>query len=160
MGSNRQRARNGQRGSGDCARDVSAQRRVEHLRQSFAKFRRQHRPGTRIPHTLRDAMLAAVESGTTEPEVRRTCGVTAEQLAQWQQRRRSGARQANGPRRRLRSSRLSIKCRACTSTVPVGIRHRVWSYASGDGPFASDRWRRKAQMARREQAQRGHICCP
>ena len=91
MATKRRQVRNEQRGGRDSVSDVNAPRRVEQLRQSFAKFRRTHRPRTRIPGTLREATLAALQRGTTELEVRRACGVTAEQIAQWRHHRGSCA---------------------------------------------------------------------
>lgn len=57
--------------------------RVERLRRDFTKFRREQPSRTRIPNSLRNAALAAVRSGTPESKVRRACGVTSDQLAQW-----------------------------------------------------------------------------
>lgn len=68
----------------------SANLDVTRLRRSFAEFRRQHKSRTRLPETLRALALAAVESGTSEQEVRRACGVTSEQLSHWRKHRRPG----------------------------------------------------------------------
>jgi hypothetical protein len=57
--------------------------RVERLRRDFAKFRREHPLRTRIPDSLRNAALAARRSGSSESEIRRACGVTSDQIAQW-----------------------------------------------------------------------------
>jgi hypothetical protein len=57
--------------------------RIERLRQDFAKFRRTHPLRTRIPDSLRRAALAALQRGSSESAVRRACGVTSDQLAQW-----------------------------------------------------------------------------
>lgn len=65
------------------AGDAGPSPRVERLRRDFARFRRTHPLRTRIPDSLRCAALAAVQDGTTESEVRRACGVTSDQLAQW-----------------------------------------------------------------------------
>jgi hypothetical protein len=59
---------------------------VEHLRRTFAKFRRAHRPRTRIPQELRDEALGALRCGVPELEVRRACRITQEQLERWRQR--------------------------------------------------------------------------
>jgi hypothetical protein len=64
---------------------------VEHLRRSFETFRCEHRPGTRIPQTLRGQALAALGSGTPEIEVLRACRITAQQLHWWRQGYRSCA---------------------------------------------------------------------
>jgi transposase-like protein len=62
---------------------VSPDPRVESLRQRFARFRRDHRPGTRYPPELRAAVLAALRSGAVESVLRRACGVSSVQLAAW-----------------------------------------------------------------------------
>lgn len=79
-------------------------RRVEGLRRRFAKFRREHESGTRIPDSLRHAALAAVRSGLSkESEVRRTCGITSDQLARWRkhQEASSQAREVDGQAPRI-----------------------------------------------------------
>jgi hypothetical protein len=62
---------------------------VEVLRQRFALFRRGHRPGTRYPEDLRAAVLAALQGGAAELELRRLCRLSTVQLAAW--RRHEGA---------------------------------------------------------------------
>mgnify|MGYP001825303660 CR=1 FL=1 len=70
--------------SGGNGADVSdLDPRVDHLRRRFAQFRATHPLRTRIPSRLRTAALAAVQDGATESDVRRACGVTSDQLAQW-----------------------------------------------------------------------------
>jgi|WetSurMetagenome_2_1015567.scaffolds.fasta_scaffold1082026_1 hypothetical protein len=71
--------------------DMSAGRRLEHLRRSFTKFRRAHRPQTRIPQALRDEALGALRCGAAEVDVRRACRITTEQLQWWRRRTRWGA---------------------------------------------------------------------
>lgn len=101
MAKKRGRGRNGQHGRGAGGGDGGAKgvtdQRVEHLRASFAKFRRVHRPQTRIPQQLREEALAALECGTPEQQVRRACGVTAEQLQWWRRPRRRSRAQACDP---------------------------------------------------------------
>ena len=77
----------------DCAggSEAGPSHRVDRLRRSFAKFRRDHPSRTRIPDSLRDTALAALRSGTPESEVRRACGVTSDQLAQWRKRQEACA---------------------------------------------------------------------
>lgn len=65
------------------ADDPSATKREEHLRRSFERFRREHRPRTPIPQTLRDETLAALRDGMEELTVRRACGISPEQLYWW-----------------------------------------------------------------------------
>jgi len=80
------RSRNGQ-GDGDGAtRELNPELLVEDLRQRFARFRRGHRPRTRYPDALRAAVLAALRSGAAEPDVRRACRVSSDQLAAWRRR--------------------------------------------------------------------------
>lgn len=68
---------------------------IEHLRRRFAQFRATHPQRTRIPDPLRKAAVTAVRDGARESEVRRACGVTSDQLAQWRARQEdSNARRA------------------------------------------------------------------
>ncbi len=89
MAEKRRRTGKGQQDGGAGAGGAGARRRLEHLRRSFAKFRRVHRPRTRIPQELRDEALGALRCGASEPDVRRACRITLEQLQWWQ---RCGAR--------------------------------------------------------------------
>lgn len=57
--------------------------RVARLRQGFARFRRAHKPGTRYPEALRAAVLTALRSGAAEPEVKRACGISSQQINAW-----------------------------------------------------------------------------
>lgn len=85
MGTARKTPRSSIRKSHDRAvsGDNGSSARVERLRRDFAKFRQTHPLRTRIPDSLRRAALAALHGGTSESEVRRACGVTSDQLAQW-----------------------------------------------------------------------------
>ena len=65
--------------------------RIEHLRQRFFRFRATHPLRTRIPNRLRTAALEVVRDGATESDVRRACGVTSDQLAQWRTQHPLGA---------------------------------------------------------------------
>ena len=65
--------------------DASAGLSIEQLERRFAKFRRDHPPQTRIPDTLRGAVLAAMRHGVTPSQLRRCCGLSSTQLEQWQQ---------------------------------------------------------------------------
>lgn len=71
------------------ADDTSGERRLEQLKRSYEKFHREHGRGTRIPQELRDAALAAVESGTLEGEVRRACHISRTQLGWWRRSQRA-----------------------------------------------------------------------
>jgi hypothetical protein len=83
MGTTRRKARSRKHRDRAGVSDAGPRPRVERLRQDFAKFRRGHPLRTRIPDSLRNAALAALRSGTSESEMRRACGVTSDQLAQW-----------------------------------------------------------------------------
>ena len=84
-------------GGGAEKRAAAGPHRVEHLRRSFVRFRREHPSRTRIPDTLRKAALRAIENGASEADVRRACGVTSDQLAQWRRHRQEGrGRQRSG----------------------------------------------------------------
>ena len=63
---------------------VSGTTDLNHLKQRFAAFRAEHRPRTRIPVTLREAVLGALDDGVDRAELRRACGVSSGQLDQWQ----------------------------------------------------------------------------
>jgi hypothetical protein len=92
MASKRRRTGNGGEGGRAGAGGARARRRIEHLRWSFAKFRRAHRPRTRIPQELRDEALGALRCGASELDVLRACRITQEQLERWRQRERFSAR--------------------------------------------------------------------
>ena len=87
MGATRKTVHNRKHRDHAGASDDGPSPRVEHLRRDFAKFRREQPLRTRIPDSLRNAALAAVNSGTSEPEIRRACGVTSDQIAQWRKHR-------------------------------------------------------------------------
>lgn len=67
---------------------------VDELRQRFAVFRRENPRNTRIPGDLRAAVIAAMRRGVTATRLRRTCDLSASQLARW----RAAAR---GPERSI-----------------------------------------------------------
>ena len=92
MATTKRKGQKRKRGNSGVVGDLNVQRRVEQLRRSFAKFRREHRARTRIPDSLRDAAVAAVKSGATELEVRRACNISWGQLTQWQQNHKIRAR--------------------------------------------------------------------
>jgi hypothetical protein len=71
--------------------DAEPSRRIERLRRDFARFRRTHPLRTRIPDPLRSSALAALQAGEMEADVRRACGVTSDQLAQWAKPQQAGA---------------------------------------------------------------------
>ena len=71
---------------------------VERLGQRFEVFRRSHEPGTRIPHALRAAALAALDRGVSTGDLRRACGVTSVQLRQWREHVRRGPQVAAADR--------------------------------------------------------------
>ena len=96
MATKRGRGRNGKHRAGGGIRESSGSLRVGGLRRSFAKFRRENEPRTRIPPSLRTAALCALQSGIPEFDVRRACGVTSEQLVQWRKRAKD-CTQKRGP---------------------------------------------------------------
>ena len=57
------------------------------VRKRFKEFRGQHKRFTRIPDTLREAALEALDRGIAPAALRRRCGVTADQLVQWEKER-------------------------------------------------------------------------
>jgi hypothetical protein len=64
---------------------------IEQLRRGFEAFRREHRPGTRIPQVLRDKALAALSGGTPKLKVLRACRISPQQLRWWRQGQSCGA---------------------------------------------------------------------
>jgi hypothetical protein len=56
------------------------------LGKQFARFRAEHREGTRIPVELRVAVVAALEQGAKLGEVQRVCKVSWSQVRSWQER--------------------------------------------------------------------------
>lgn len=54
------------------------------LERRFAEFRREHPPQTRIPDSLRDAVLVAMRQGVTAADLRRCCGLGSNQIEYWQ----------------------------------------------------------------------------
>jgi len=78
------------------ARVAEANPRIERLQRDFARFRRTHPLRTRIPDSLRSAALDALQNGAAESEVRRACGVTSDQIAQW-----TKSQPGHAPRARL-----------------------------------------------------------
>ena len=91
MGTTRGRARDRRHRDRAGGSDAGRSPRVECLRRIFARFRGEHPSRTRIPDSLRNAALAALRSGTSELEVRRACGVTSDQVAQWRKRQEARA---------------------------------------------------------------------
>lgn len=86
----RRAKRQGEMVGGDhSAREAVADPRVEKLQQAFLRFRSAHRPRTRYPESLRAAVMAALDGGASELELRRACKITAEQVAAWRRRWRS-----------------------------------------------------------------------
>jgi len=92
MARDQRRQRTERQGSEAEGGEMSAKLRLDHLRRSFAKFRRTHRPRARIPQDLREQALQALRRGVSELDVRRACRVTPEQLGWWRRRRRSTGR--------------------------------------------------------------------
>jgi hypothetical protein len=89
MANDERRASKRQRASVATAQQARHEQHEEQLKRSFAKFRSGHRTRTRIPQALREAALAALESGMPELMVRRACGISGTQLRWW--RLRQGA---------------------------------------------------------------------
>jgi hypothetical protein len=93
MGKTQGRAPNGPHESDAGDWSAIPDLRVEGLRQRFVRFRRAHKPRTRYPQALRAAVLAALRSGAREPELRRACGLSVDQLAAWRRREEVEAQQ-------------------------------------------------------------------
>lgn len=65
------------------------------LEARFARFRRTHERGARVPQDLREAALASLEGGVSAGQLRRGCGVSWAQLESWKA-SRSAARPGEG----------------------------------------------------------------
>ena len=68
----------------------------------FATFRREHRPRARIPRSLREAALEAIQSGIPELQVRRACHISREQLDWWRRSQNASEQQLEQPERKAR----------------------------------------------------------
>ncbi len=84
-------ARSGRRGS---SRSVDGSSVLAELAGRYARFRREHPRGARIPSDLRASTLAALEKGVAASELYRSCGVSWSQVVTWQLGHRSSADQA------------------------------------------------------------------
>jgi hypothetical protein len=62
----------------------------------FARFRREHRRGARVPFELRAATLAALQSGVKQGELCRACGISWTQVMTWKAVGRKLAKPAGG----------------------------------------------------------------
>lgn len=57
--------------------------RLAELSGRFARFRREHPRGARVPGDLRAAVLAALREGVTPSDLYRACGISWGQVAAW-----------------------------------------------------------------------------
>jgi hypothetical protein len=90
-------------------------RGLEQLRRRFEAFRSTNPPATRIPVTLRKAVLTLLEEGVTRTAVENSCGVSFTQMDQWLE--------LYGPQPRSRNAVQSP-------------RARVFSVVDADWPLA------------------------
>lgn len=109
---------------------TKASQRVEHLRRSFAKFRRGHPLRTTIPQTLRDEALAAMSGGVPELIVRRACRISPEQLYWWRKAQRSGQQGSESRRPKARvfpvvDNTAAIAFPSVTGQQPPDLEFRV-----------------------------------
>ena len=65
-------------------RNSSSNHILDGLSQRFAEFHSRHPRRTRVPDDLRRDTLVALRQGVTRTQLRRACGVSSKQLAQWQ----------------------------------------------------------------------------
>jgi hypothetical protein len=108
-------------GSETFADDPSATKREEHLRRSFEKFRREHRPRTPIAQALRDEALAALRDGMAELTVRRACGISPEQLYWWRKAQYSTERGSERGRHEA-----SHRPMGCVHPAARGVGNNGW----------------------------------
>ena len=57
---------------------------LERARQTFARFRKGHPRGRRIPLALRATVVSAVDRGVRRGALARTCGISSAQITAWQ----------------------------------------------------------------------------
>lgn len=57
---------------------------LEQVRLSFEQFRRANKPRTRIPDELRQAAVDTLAQGVSMSALCRTCGLSSQQIADWQ----------------------------------------------------------------------------
>ena len=69
---------------------------VDELTTRFATFRRDNPRNTRIPDDLRAAVVVAIRRGVTATRLRRACGLSTSQLAQWRASARGPLRSTPG----------------------------------------------------------------
>jgi len=101
MANKRRRVKIDGHGDESASSDKNAER-LENLRRMFATFRREHRPRARIPRSLREAALEAIQGGIPELSVRRACCISREQLDFWRRSQNASEQQLEQPERKAR----------------------------------------------------------
>jgi len=65
----------------------SSELNLDHLRRRFTELRRRRPRQARVPDDLRAEVLAALDGGVTQGQLRKTCGVSTSQVRDWRQAR-------------------------------------------------------------------------
>lgn len=115
------------------------------LEGRFARFRAEHRRGTRVPVELRTAVLAALRRGVTAGELYRTCGIGWSQLEAW----KSGP---NSVRKRGRRDAADVRVFSVVDAEPLDQQAAVVAIEN-ELELRLGRWSvrvRLAEPARRE----------
>lgn len=95
----------------------------------FARFRREHRRGTRVPLELRAATLAALRRGVRQGELCRACGISWTQVMTW---KAGGGGSAKPPGGAATDVRVFSVVDDETEPVP-GLAPRATASAAGPG---------------------------
>lgn len=83
---NKRTTRPGRTGPATRWPDAGVAQALDQVAKRFASFRRTNPRLTKIPDRLRAEAVDAWRAGVSQADLRRHCGVTAAQLAQWRQR--------------------------------------------------------------------------
>ena len=87
---------------------------VSELRRRFAAFRKANRRGSRIPPSLRRAVVEAAAQGVPMKSLWLACGVTKSQVQKW------GAIMPSGQTRQSAPNELEVEPARCFSVVDPG----------------------------------------
>jgi len=101
--------------------------RLVTLRRRFERFREQSAPRTRVPQTLRQAVLEAVDQGVSMQALRRELGVTDKQVQSWRRRARTAATTVAGRPSEARVFEVIDPVLSAEPTEALELRLGGWS---------------------------------
>jgi hypothetical protein len=143
---------------GGRSQSVAAERStLAQVGMRFARFRREHRPGTRYPDDLREAALRLLPEVAPE-DVYRTCGVSFRQVMAWKAAGHS-APAATG----LEAKPTAVRVFSVVDEMQVGcsagpeprVRTAERGFELRLGP-----WVLSVRLTSRPARERGRACCP